>query len=140
MYNMFHMNREIYDKIEELGRLIADSEPFKAMKLARKASAEDPQAVAHIAKYTELQQKLEGLMGQKDLDFDQIGEMTRELDEISTELNAIPSYRAFQQAKQEYDTLMQGVTDVLQSVVDPQIQCRCRGNCAECPGCGQEEA
>lgn len=136
---MFHMSREIYDKIEELAHLIADSDEFKTMRLARKASAEDAQAVAGIAKYSELQQKLESLMGQKDLDFDQIGEMTRELDEISTTLNAVPSYRAFQQAKQEYDALMQGVMDALQNIVDPQIQCSCRGNCADCPGCGQEE-
>ena len=136
---MFHMTREIYDKIEELGRAIADSDVFKTMKLARKASAEDPQAVAGIAKYAELQQKLEALAGQKDLDFDQIGEMTRELDAVSESLNTIPAYHAYQQAKQEYDTLMQGVADVLQNVVDPQIQCSCRGNCAECPGCGQEE-
>ena len=41
---MFHMSREIYDKIEELAHLIADSEEFKTMRLARKASAEDAQA------------------------------------------------------------------------------------------------
>ncbi|MBR1607149.1 MAG: YlbF family regulator [Clostridia bacterium] len=136
---MFHMSREIYDKIEELGRLIADSEEFKAMRLARKASAEDAQSAVKLAEYAQLQQKLEGMMGQKDLDFDQIGEMTRELDEISTSLNAIPSYQAFQQARQEYDALMQGVIDALQNIVDPQIQCSCRGNCSECAGCGQEE-
>ena len=136
---MFHMSREIYGKIEELARVIADSETFKAMKLARKASAEDQQAAAGIAEYAQLQQKLESVMGQKDLDFDQIGAMTRELDEISEKLNAIPSYQAYRQAKQEYDTLMQGVNDVLQNVIDPQIQCSCRGNCNECAGCGQEE-
>lgn len=136
---MFHMSREIYDKIEELAHLIADSDEFKTMRLARKASAEDAQAVEGIAKYAQLQQKLESQMGQKDLDFDQIGEMTRELDEISLSLNAIPSYHAFQQAKQEYDALMQGVIDALQNIVDPRIQCSCRGNCEACPGCGQEE-
>lgn len=136
---MFHMSREIYDKIEELARLIADSEEFRAMKRTAKISAEDAQAAPLLAEYREKQQALEAELEKDERDFDRVGALTRELDELGEALNTLPAYHAAQLARQEYDALLQGVADVLQSVIDPDIQCSCRGDCSECPGCGQAE-
>lgn len=134
---MFHMSREIYDKIEELGRLIAGSPEFAAVKQAEAEGQKNPQLTGFVAQYAGKQKLLEDEILKDDKDFDKIGALTRELDEISEQMHAIPAYAAMRQARDEFDALMQGVNDVLRSVVEPDVQCSCRGNCAECGGCGQ---
>ena len=135
---MFHMSRAMYDKIEELGRLIAETEEFKAMKQAEAEGRKDPRLTECVAAYAGKQRLLEEEIGKEPKDFDRIGALTMEIDEINTEMNALPAYRTMRKAKEEYEALLGGVNDVLRSVIDPEIQCACKGNCDGCSGCGQE--
>ena len=134
---MFHMSREIYDKIEELAHLLTQSEEFQAMKRAEKESEADPALAACMTSYNAKRAQLEDEADKEEKDFDAISELTRELDEISAQMYALPAYHARQQARIPFNQLMQGVVEVLQNVVEPDVQCSCRGNCASCGGCGQ---
>ena len=136
---MFHMSREIYEKIEELGRLVTASEEFRNMKLTEKYSLEDPKIASLLLEYNGKQQLLYAELDKDDKDFDKIGALSRELSEAGDALDAIPLYKAAKEARQEYDALMQGIADVLRSVVEPQVQCSCSGRCDNCPGCGQQQ-
>ena len=56
---MFHMSREIYDKIAELGQLVTQSNEYQAMKQAEKAGEADPALSACVAQYMEKRTLLE---------------------------------------------------------------------------------
>ena len=135
---VFHMSRAIYDKIEELGQLIAETEEFKAMKQAEAEGQKDARLTACVAAYADKQRLIEEEIGKDPKDFDRIGALTMEIDEINTEMNALPAYQAMRKAREEYESLLSGVSDVLRNVIDPEVRCACKGNCEECPGCGQE--
>lgn len=134
---MFHMSREIYDKIEELGRLIQESPEYTAMKQAEEAGKKDPILGKCLVEYEEKKQKLLAASLEDAPDQALLDALTRDLEEISAQMNDLPAYQAMRQARQPFTQLMQGAMDVLQSVVEPDVQCSCRGNCASCPGCGQ---
>lgn len=134
---MFHMSREIYDKIEELAQLLMQSDEYKAMKEAEKESEADPALAACMASYHAKRAQLEEEADKEEKDFDLLAALTQEVDEITGQMYALPAYHARQQARIPFNRLMQGVVDVLQSVVEPDVQCSCRGDCASCGGCGQ---
>ncbi|MBQ9198391.1 MAG: YlbF family regulator [Clostridia bacterium] len=134
---MFHMSREIYNKIEELAHLITESDEYKAMKQAEKESESDPALSARLAAYNEKKEQIEIEADKEERDFDLLAALTREADEISMEMYALPAWKTLQQARIPFNQLMQGVVDVLQSVVEPDVQCSCSRNCASCGGCGQ---
>ena len=60
---VFHMSRAIYDKIEELGRLIAETEEFKAMKQAEAEGQKDARLTACVAAYADKQRLIEEEIG-----------------------------------------------------------------------------
>lgn len=134
---MFHMSREIYDKIEELAHLIAQGAEFTAMKQAEEEGQKNAELAACVASYAEKQRLLEAEIVKDDKDFDLIGALTREIDEIQEQMQAIPAYRAMRRAKDDYESLMRGVDDVLRNIIDPDVRCDCSGDCASCGGCGQ---
>lgn len=132
---MFHMSRAIYDKAVELGRLMAESETFLALKAAEEAGQNDPELSQCISIYLEKRQKLESETMKDDKDFDLIAALAREIDEESQRMNAIPAYEKIQQARHEYNMLMSGINDVLSATMYPDNICSCSGDCATCGGC-----
>ena len=134
---MFHMSREMYDAVEALGRLIASSDEYKAMKAAEAAGESDAALSACVAQFIAKRQALEAETRRDDKDFDKIGALTHELDDISGQMHALPAYQAMQQARSDFDALMQGVNEALQGIINPDVQCSCSGNCDGCAGCGQ---
>jgi len=136
---MFHMSRAIYDKAVELGRLMAESETFLALKAAEEAGQNDPELSQCISIYLEKRQKLESETMKDDKDFDLIAALAREVDEESQRMNSLPAYEKIQQARSEYNMLMSGINDVLYATLYPDASCSCSGNCATCGGCGQSQ-
>ncbi len=132
---MFHMSRAIYDKAVELGKLLAESEEFTALKACEDAGQNDPELSKCISAYLEKRQQLEAETLKDDKDFDLIAALTREIDEESQKMNAIPAYEKLQQARNDYNMLMSGINDVLYATMYPDNLCSCSGNCATCGGC-----
>ena len=134
---MFHMSREIYDKVEELARLLAESEEVKAMKQAEAEGKKDLHLAMLLTEYTQKQRILEAEIDKEDRDFDLISALTLDTDEIRERLRAIPAYQTILQKRGEYESLMQGVNDALRNIINPDIQCSCSGRCDTCGGCDQ---
>ena len=132
---MFHMSRAIYDKAVELGKLLAESDTFLALKAAEDAGQNDPELSVCISAYLEKRQRLEEETMKDDKDFDLIAALAREIDEESQHMNKMPAYEKIQKAREEYNMLMSGINDVLSAVMYPDNTCSCSGNCATCGGC-----
>ena len=132
---MFHMSREIYDKIEELACLIANGPEFQAVKQARQAARAEPRLTDLQKAYATLRHRLDEATDAEQKDFDLLAALTRELEDATEQMRLIPAYNRLEQAQTEYEQLMQGMDDVLRSLVDPDVQCSCRSSCASCEGC-----
>lgn len=132
---MFHMSRAIYDKAVELGKLLAESDTFIALKAAEEAGEKDPELSKCISVYLEKRQQMEAETMKDDKDFDLIAALAREIDEESQRMSAIPAYEKIQQARHEYNMLMSGINDVLSATMYPDNICSCSGDCATCGGC-----
>lgn len=131
---MLHMTQEIYFKTCELGKLIAESEDFKAMKAAEDIGATDPDLAACVDEYVHKRGQLEEETAKDDKDFALIGAYTRELDEISERMNALPAYHQMMTARANFDAMMQAIADIIQSTLNPEAS-GCSGDCSKCSGC-----
>lgn len=136
---MLHMSRAIYDKAVELGKLMAESDTFIALKAAEEAGEKDQELSKCISTYLEKRQQIEEETMKEDKDFDLIAALTREIDEINQQMNALPAYEKLQQARKEYNMLMSGINDVLFATLYPDNTCSCSGNCASCGGCSHPQ-
>lgn len=137
---MFHMSRAIYEKAVELGKLMAESDTFVALKAAEEAGQNDPELSKCISSYLEKRQQMENETMKEDKDFDLIAALAREIDEESQRMNAIPAYAKIQQARSEYNQLMSGINDVLYATLYPDTSCACSGDCASCGGCSHSQS
>ncbi|MBR6786310.1 MAG: YlbF family regulator [Clostridia bacterium] len=132
---MFHMSRAIYDKAVELGKLMAESDTFLALKAAEEAGQNDPELSKCVSAYLEKRQRMEEETMKEEKDFDLIAALAREIDEESQRMNALPAYEKLQKAREGYNMLMSGINDVLYATLYPDTTCSCSGNCATCGGC-----
>ena len=133
---MFHMRRELYDQIETLAESIRKTEEYAAMKQAEEAGKSDAALARCEQEYNEIKEKLEQELSKNEKDFDLIGALVREMDDVSEQMKPMPAYQDIQQKRAEFEKMMQAVTDVLHSIVLPDIACSCHGDCGSCPGCG----
>lgn len=132
---MFHMTRTVYFKAQELGELLAASEECKALEKAEAAGQLDKALSACVAEYAQSREELEELTRAEEKDFPKIGALTRELDDITERMHALPAYQAIIAARADFDAMMQAVNDVVQSALNPDAAGGCSGNCQGCSGC-----
>ena len=124
-------------KARELAYLIAQSPEYVSMRAAEDAAAQEEALLELSAQYQELQQKIEEISMQESPDFDQMGALTREMDDIQQKISAQPLAQAMRQARNSFTQMMQQVNAELSSVLNPQSSCGgdCAGCGSSCPHC-----
>lgn len=129
------MNEKVQAIAKELAKEIASSKEFICMRMAEDAASNDNQVMEYAAKYYEKRQELEGLTTAENPDFDKMGQLTKEMDEIQTEMKKLPLAAAMQRAQQEFQNMMNMVNQELSSVLSPDGASSCTGHCEGCHGC-----
>jgi len=130
------MTEKVLIKARELAAAIAESTEFIAMRVAEQTVENDEAATLLFARYAEKKQELENVTCQEDPNFEKMGELTRELDAIKEELQALPSAESAQVARNYFAKMMQAVNEELQKVLNPE-SASCSGNCSSCgASCG----
>ena len=126
------MNQAILEKSQELAQLISHSTEYIAMRAAEDAAAQDEAMTELFGQYNELHQQIEQLSMAENPDFDQMGALTREMEAVQAQLQAMPLAKAMQQARQGFAAMMQAVNAELSKVLSPQHSCE--GDCSSCGG------
>ena len=129
------MNQAVIEKSRELAALIAASEEYVSMRMAEDAATKDEAVTDAYAKYQEKHQELEALSAQDAPDFDKIGAVSRELEELQSAFQAIPMAKALQNARKGFTDMMDAVNHELQKVLQPDYEEGCGGHCESCSGC-----
>lgn len=130
------MTEKVLEKARELAAAIAESPEFIAMRVAEQTVENDEAATQMFARYAEKKAELEAVTCQEDPNFEKMGELTKELNAIKEELQALPSAESAQVARHYFSKMMQTVNEELQKVLNPE-SASCSGNCASCSSsCG----
>ena len=107
------------------------------MRRAEDQAARDEKVAGAFGRYAETQQKIEELSLQKNPDFTEMGVLTRELETIQAEIQALPMAQAMQSARKAFTEMMAAVNQELSKVLNPNYtgeDSACSGDCASCPG------
>jgi len=90
-------------KAKDLGRLIGQSQEYKAIKTANDALHNDHDAVAALTRMERLRQDAQRMMAEGN---EPSEEMERELDELLTKVQGNPAYQRAIAAQENFDKLM----------------------------------
>ena len=131
------MSQQVIDKAKELAAVIAQSPEYIAMRATEDAAGQDEALKEMFRQYDSIHRDIEEATLKNEPDFDKIGSLTRDLDEVQQQIKAQPLYQALQQARKGFSDMMGQVNQELSSVLNPGGSSGgCSGNCSACSGCG----
>lgn len=131
----------IIEMAREMGKLIQESDEYKALMEARTASDNDEELQKQIGEFNLVRMKMEIESSKPEPDQDKIGELNEQLMSIYTAVMESENMVAFNKAKDVVDHLMNHVTAILTAAVngeDPDTydpDAACTGDCCSCGGC-----
>ena len=131
----------IIEMAREMGKLIQQSDEYKALMDARTASDKDEELQAQIGEFNLVRMKLEIESGKPEPDQARISELNEQLMSIYTAVMESENMVAFNSAKDAIDHMMNHVTAILTAAVngeDPETfdpEAACGGDCCSCGGC-----
>lgn len=132
------MNEIVLKKAKELANVLALSPEYIQMRATEDAAAKDENIAEAFGRYSEVQQKIEDLSMKKDPDFEEIGALSRELEQVQQEIQAMPMAQAMQRCRQAFTDMMAAVNEELSKVLNPNFGKEskegCTGNCGSCGG------
>jgi cell fate (sporulation/competence/biofilm development) regulator YlbF (YheA/YmcA/DUF963 family) len=130
------MNQSVIEKAQELAQLIAKSTEYISMRAAEEAATKDEQLTAAFSNYEEKRAEIEQLTMQENPDYQKLGALSRELEELQGHFNAFPMAQALQNARKGFTDMMAQVNLELQKVLAPEeTESGCGGHCDSCAGC-----
>lgn len=126
----------------ELGKNIQESEEYKKLYAAKEVNDNDQQLQKDIEGFNMIRMNLSNAMQEENRDEAKVQELNTKLNSAYTEIMKNPNMLAFNEAKQDIDRVMNGITTVLMCAVngeDPET-CEafpesCGGSCSTCGGC-----
>ena len=131
------MSQPVIDKAKELANIIAQSPEYITMRATEDAAGQDEHLQELFKQYDSIHRDVEDATLKSEPDFDKIGSLTRDLDDVQQQIKAQPLYQALQQARKGFSDMMGQVNAELSSVLNPGgSQGGCSGNCSACGGCG----
>ena len=131
------MSQPVIDKAKELANIIAQSPEYIAMRATEDAAGQDETLQELFKQYDSVHREIEDATLKNEPDFDRIGSLTRDLDDVQQQIKAQPLYQALQQARKGFSDMMGQVNAELSSVLNPGGSSGgCSGNCSACSGCG----
>ncbi len=132
----------IIEMSREMGKVIQESEEYKALMVAREASDNDENLQQQIQQFNLVRMNLDMESSKEDADQEKIGSLNEELLTLYTQIMENENMVAFNSAKDAIDTIMNTATSILAAAVngedpmtfDPNAH-SCSGSCSTCGGC-----
>lgn len=132
----------IIEMAREMGKVIQESEEYKALMAARTASDNDENLQKQIQQFNLVRMNLEMESSKEDADQEKVSSLNDDLMNIYTQVMENEHMVAFNEAKDVIDSLMNTATTILAAAVngedpmtfDPEAH-SCSGSCSTCGGC-----
>ncbi len=112
---------QIWEKAREIGRLVAQSDEYKALKRANERLADDRETVAGINRLAALQDTI----GQALQQGQEPGDAEREeFERVAGTVQASPNYQSFEAARANFDRLMMRIDEEIAKGLEAGEQSR----------------
>lgn len=126
----------------DLGKEIQNSDEYNKLKAAKETNDKDEALQKQIEEFNMVRVQLSTIMQDENKDEEKMQTLDKQLKELYTTVMGNPNMLAFNEAKQDIDKLMNGITTVLMASVngeDPDTceayPASCGGSCGSCGGC-----
>ena len=129
---------KVFEKTRELGQALLESEAYRQMKAAEDRAMQNAEAAEAMTHYLEKRTELQTLMQGENPDPGALKRVSDEMDEAQQKLQLIDDIAALTEARNEFNSLIGQINQVLQFIVTGNMeepQGGCTGSCATCPGC-----
>ena len=129
---------KVFEKTRELGQALMESEVYQKMKAAEDRAMRNEQAAAAMGEFLEKRTQLQAVMQGENPDPGALKRLSDEMDAAQQRLQMMDDIQALNAARDEFNSLIGQVNQVLQFIVTGnmgQPSEGCTGSCATCPGC-----
>ena len=128
--------KNVFDKAEELGKAILESEEFAAMNMAEQAAMADEATLTAAEKAGEARQRVEGLLQTPGADKDALEAAGKELEEAESTLHQLPLIKDLDEKRNRFTFMMNEMNNIIQyTLTGEEPQSGCSGSCSSCSGC-----
>ena len=127
----------MFQKTRELGQALLECDTYRNMKKAEDAAMRNEEAAHAMSLYFEKRTELHQLMESENPDPGAMKRVSDEMDALGQRLQMIDDIVILTEARNEFNSLIGQINQVLQFIVTGNIQQdgTCTGSCASCPGC-----
>lgn len=133
----------VIEATRDLGKILQEDERYKKYDAAAKASDTDTTLQNKIGEFNMLRMQLSQEMSKPDKDADKMTSLDTDIKALYDEIMEMPTMKAFNEAKEEIDTLLQSINYIISMAAngeDPmtcpeQAPHNCSGSCSTCGGC-----
>lgn len=133
----------VIEATRNLGKILQEDERYKKYDAAAKASDTDTTLQNKIGEFNMLRMQLSQEMSKPDKDGDKMTSLDTDIKALYDEIMEMPTMKAFNEAKEEIDTLLQSINYIISMAAngeDPmtcpeQAPHNCSGSCSTCGGC-----
>ena len=133
---------DIIRMAKDLGKAIQQDDRYLTLRLAMEANDNDEQLQAQIGEFNLKRMSLNQEIQKEERDQDKMNALDKEIKELYAAIMGNPKMMVFQAAKQEMDSVMDLINQILTMRVngeDPEYaeaaQSSCTGSCSSCSGC-----
>jgi len=127
---------EIIEKARELGKMLADSDEFKALKGAEELQLADKEAQELMMEYATKREELGAKAAEENLTKEDFENIQKEAEEAFNKLLTNANIKRYIEANGAFKTLVDQVNAIIAFYVKGEEQSgSCSGNCSSCGGC-----
>jgi cell fate (sporulation/competence/biofilm development) regulator YlbF (YheA/YmcA/DUF963 family) len=109
------MNEVMLEKAKDVGRLLGQSDQYKALQRARQQLNEDREAVELVNRLAELERDLQGSLQKGE---EPTAEQQKEYEETFSRLQSGSTYQALVSAQSNFDRVLQKVNEQIGEGID----------------------
>ena len=126
----------VFAKTRELGAALLESEQYLNMKAAEDRAMQSAEAAQTMAAFLEKRTELQSMMQSDNPDPVAMKRLSDEMDALQDRLQMIDEVVALNDARNEFNGLINQINQVLQFIVTGRMdETGCSGNCGTCGGC-----
>ena len=126
----------VFAKTRELGEALLESDAYLKMKAAEDRAMANREASTTMAEFLEKRTELQAMMQSENPDPGAMKRLSEEMDGIQERLQMIDDIVALTEARNEFNSLIAQINQVLQFIVTGRMEeSSCGGDCGSCGGC-----
>lgn len=128
---------KVYQKAEELGNAILQSQAYSEMSIAEQEAMQSEQVQALAQARNEARQKVESLLQTPQVDRTNLEEASAALKAAEEGMQALPIMAQLEEKRMVFANMMNQVNKLIEYALTGQMpqDNGCSGNCGSCGGC-----